>query len=496
MNRIFSLSIMAVLLLSAFSVKADNYYEFSPKLEDAYKKAISLRFKEASALTAEIKTEEPENVLVYYVENYIDFLKIYLDEDYEEFQRLEKNKEFRLDKLKSGDSNSPFHLYTQAEIRLQWAVARAKFEEYRTAAFEVRKAYIFLERNDKKFPDFVANKKSLGILHSLIGSIPPNFKWVAKLAGMSGTIEQGREEIEEVVKYAENHDFIFEEENIIMYSLMVLHVGNAGDEAWNIIRNSNLDPRTNPLISFAQASVALHTGKTDEALSLLDMAPRSSEYHPFHYLEYMKGLCKLYRMDPDAATHFKNYVNRFGGRNYIKESYQLLAWQELINGNETGYHDYMEMVKTKGKASIDPDKKALKAAESGIVPHPVLTKARLQFDGGFAYEAYTTLESLDPSTLNEKDLLEYHYRKGRIQQARFQYTDAIREFNITIEKGNRANYYFICNAALQAGIIKEIQADYPGARVYYNKCLSMNPDKYKSSLHGKAKTGINRIRGK
>ncbi len=495
MIRILLLSFTFISFFS--NLQAENYYEFSPKLTDAYQKAISLQFEEARILSAQVKLEEPNNVLVHYVDNYIDFLKIYIDEDYKEFQRLEKNKDRRLEKLKSGDSKSPYHLYTQAEVRLHWAVARVKFEEYRLAAFEVRKAFNFLEKNEEKFPDFVANKKSLGILHSLIGSIPPNFKWVAKLAGMSGTIEQGRREIEEVVLYAKNNEFIFEEETIIMYALMVLHIGNAGEDAWRIIRSSKLDPSKNPLITFAQASVAMHTGKTDDAIQLLENTPKGSQYHPFLYLEYMLGLGKLSKQDPAASKHLLNYVNQFKGRNYIKETYQLLAWQELINGNSSGYHTYMKKVLTEGHASIDPDGKALKAAQSGIVPHPQLTKARIQFDGGYSFEALETLNNIDVFAItSEKDQLEYHYRKGRVLQSRFQYTDAIKEFNTTIEKGYNKTYYFICNASLQAGIIKENLKDYSAARVYFNKCLNMNPDKYKSSLHSKAKTGLNRIKKK
>ncbi|MGK0391449.1 MAG: hypothetical protein ACI94Y_004214, partial [Maribacter sp.] len=212
MKHIF-LSLLLVLSIVSTSFAAQGYYEFSPKLTEAYEKAISLQFGSASRLVADVKREEPNNVLVYYVENYIDFLKIYIDEDYTEFKKLEPNKEYRLKKLKEGNEDSPYYLYTQAEIRLQWAVARAKFNEVKTAMFEVRKAFKLLERNDNKFPDFIANKKSLGILHSVVGAVPPNYQWAVKLAGMSGTIEQGRREIKEVVDYANRHpEFIFDDE--------------------------------------------------------------------------------------------------------------------------------------------------------------------------------------------------------------------------------------------------------------------------------------------
>ena len=49
---------------------------------------------------------------------------------------------------------------------------KLKFEEYFTAFNEVSKAYKLLTENQYRHPSFVANKKSLGILHAIIGTIP------------------------------------------------------------------------------------------------------------------------------------------------------------------------------------------------------------------------------------------------------------------------------------------------------------------------------------
>lgn len=484
-------------LLSTFSFGA-GHFEFTPKLTDAYEKAISIQFVEAKRLVEEVKVEDPNNVLVYYVENYIDFLKIYIDEDYAEFEKLEPNKEYRLKKLKEGDASSPYYLYTQAEVRLQWAVARAKFKEYRTAMFEVRNAYLKLEKNNKKFPDFIANKKSLGILHSVVGAVPPNYKWLVGLAGMSGTIEQGRREIKEVMDYAHTHpEFIFEDEAIIMYSLLILHLGNESAEAWRVIQSGSLDASKNPLICFAQASVAQYTGKGDQVIKILERRPQGSQYHPFHFLDYMLGLAKLYRQDNDAGFYLNKYVINFRGRNYIKECYQKIAWFELLNGNEAGYKKNMAKVMTKGKADIDGDKNALRAAKSGIVPNVTLLKARLLFDGGFLNKANNLLSPLSESSFaKNEDQLEFRYRKGRVLQELSEYDEAIMDYNITIEKGSNLPYYFACRAALEAGIIKETEREYTAARAYYNKCLGIYPDQYQNSLHAKAKAGLNRVKGK
>ncbi len=492
----YFISLIFLLSISTNSF-ASYYFDFSPTLKKAYQKATSLQFNDAKKYINDVKEQEPENVLVHYVENYIDFLKIYIDEDYSEFEELERNKKKRLSLIKKGDASSPYYLYTQAEIRLQWAVARAKFEEYSKAALEVKNAYGLLEKNQKKFPDFIANKKSLGILHCLIGTVPKNFQWAVELMGMSGTIEQGTAEIKEVLDYAKTHDFIFEEETVIMYALLILHVGNAGEDSWKIIRSPSLDPTKNPLIAFAQASVAMHTGKSDYAIKILKNRPQSSSFHPFHYLDYMLGLIKLYKQDTDADTYLKRYVDNFKGRNYIKECYQRLAWHELLQDNMKGYHLYMQKVITEGSASIDGDKKALKAAKNHEIPNTILLKSRLLFDGGYLKEANDLMDQYSADSFSkEKEQLEFSYRKGRILQARFQYTYALEEFDNTIKKGSNKTYYFACNAALQAGIIMENKKDYAAARAYYNKCLAMNPSEYKSGLHAKAKAGKNRIKGK
>ena len=57
-------------------------------------------------------------------------------------------------------------------------------------------------------------------------------------------------------------------------------------------------------------------------------------------------------------------------------------------------------------------------------------------------------------------------------------------------------YYFACNAALQMGLIYEEQKQYAKAREYLTVCLSLSPSEYKNSLHQKAKTVLDRIKGK
>jgi tetratricopeptide (TPR) repeat protein len=499
MNTFFNLpeiriSFLMLALLFTTDALAAGRFEFTPKAKDAYDKVISLRFDEARRLISQIKYEDPDNLIIYHIENYIDFFSVFINEDKKEFRRLEKNKDYRLKQLKKGDSDSPYYLYTQAEVRLQWALARLKFEEYFTAFNEVKTAYKQLNKNSKKFPDFVANKKSMGILHAIVGTVPDNYKWGVKLlGGMDGTIEEGRNEIEEVLKYAKHNDFIFEEETLVMYAFLLLHLKNQDDEAWTSIHSGKLVPEKNPLACFALANVAMRTGKNDEAIHLLKNRPKDPAYMPFPYLDYMLGAAKLNRMDADAEYYLKAYIRKFRGLNYIKQAYQKIAWHHLLIGNRSGYLENISKCKTFGETIIDGDKNALEEAESGQSPDIDLLKARVLFDGGYYKRAYQLLKQKSKSDYPSKHFnLEYTYRLGRVTHKMNNTDEAIAYYQQTIDNGRDESWFYACNAALQIGIIYEEDKQKEKARAYYKTCLSIDPDEYKNSLHQKAKAGLNR----
>ncbi|HHB77929.1 MAG TPA: hypothetical protein ENK85_01695, partial [Saprospiraceae bacterium] len=327
MRNFFSIFSLLFLLLPFTGKSNAAYFKYSLKAKDAYQLVINLRLNEAEIALTNLKISEPDNLIVYHIEDYVDFFKIFITEDKALFKQLEKNKNRRLRKIRSGDKNSPYYLYSQAEINLHWALLRIKFGEYLSAFNEVSDAYQLLKKNQSKFPNFVANKKSLGILHSIVGTVPDKYRWGVKLIGkIDGSIPQGKQEIESVLAYAENHDFIFREETEIMYAFLLLHLSNQGELAWEVISNSRIDPEKNPLGCFVQANIALHAGKSKEAEAILRKRPYGKEFFDLPYLYYMSGLTKLYRLDASAEADFLRFLKYQKGASYIKEAYQKLAW--------------------------------------------------------------------------------------------------------------------------------------------------------------------------
>jgi tetratricopeptide (TPR) repeat protein len=487
-----------MLLLSALisQTQAQYYFEYSPLTKEAYTKITSLRFAEGRVLIDSLKRAEPNNLCVYHIENYIDFFSIFINEEQAEFEALELNKNARLDMIRKGPKDSPYLLFCEAEIHLQWALARLKFEEYFTAFTEVSKAYKQLEKNMEQFPDFKGNLKSLGILHAMVGTVPDNYKWGLKLIGrLDGTIAQGKSELEEVLAYSLHHDFIFAQETQVIYAFLLLHLDNKSDLAWQTIQQADLDPSYNPLACFAMANIAMRSGRSEEALEILRYKPSGEAYLPFYYLDLLHGYALLYKLDPSADVYIETYLNNYRGVNLIKDAYQKLAWYYLVHGNTIAYQNNMRLCKIRGNTLVDSDKSAMKEALKEDIPNTTLLSARLLFDGGYYQEAKEMLMATPVDTYEQtRDRLEYAYRLGRINHALLDIPEAIHHYNYSIAFGINAPYFYACNAALQCGTIYESLHELKEAKRYFDLCLSMNPEDYKTSLHQKAKAGLNRLK--
>ena len=493
------LSFLVFLFASTIGTAKEAYYfEYSPLVTEAYEKIIALKLDEGRAMIDSIKLVEPNNLSVYHIENYIDFFTIFINEEIDEFEQLEKNKNSRLQMIQQGPQDSPYYLFSQAEIQLQWAISRLKFEEYFQAFTEVNRAYKQLEKNIAQFPSFKGSLKSLGIIHAIVGTIPENYKWVLKLIGrFDGTIAQGKLELEEAIAFSRTSNFIFKQETIVSYAFLLLHLDNKSDLAWETISDANLDIEQSPLACFAIANIAMRTGRSAEALEVLKQKPSGDKYLPFYYLDLLHGYAMLYSLDPNADIYIEHYLNNYRGVNLIKDAYQKLAWHFLIHGNEIAYKNNMRLCQIRGNTLIDSDKSAMKEAAKLITPNPTLLSARLLFDGGYYEEAKEMLMAKPVDGYREeRNRLEYAYRLGRINHALKDLPEAISNYNYSIAFGRNAPYFYACNAALQCGIIYEKLEDYKEAKRYFDLCLKMDPEDYKTSLHQKAQAGLNRLADK
>lgn len=489
--RFFGFTILVVLIFCLPSAAAKPHFTYDDQVKEIYKLATQLKLDQAVSKLNAYSAKYPDNLATLHVANYIDFFKLFINEDYSEFEVLIKNKHERLKIIEQANVDSPYSNYVRGEILLQWALIRSKFDEKLTAGREIYEAYKLLEANKKKYPDFVENNKSLSLMHILAESLP---SWVRKIIGVKGSIREGVKEIESLVKISKDADFMFREEVACIYAYVLFYQLNEKTKAVRVFDDFKLDHKSNPLIAFLKSSIYLRAGDNESALKFLSEAPRSSEYYPFLYLDFMLGKCKMYKLEPDASKHILKFTNGFNGRHYIKEAYQKLAWGELISGNVAGYRKYMDQVISKGYALVDEDKQALIEAKSGSTPNSILLRARISYDGGYYSKAYAELTRNTHEFFNKPKLqLEFNYRMGRTLQSMNNNAEAITYFNLAMSQGTKSREYYACASALQMGMIYEELGQKQSAIKQYKTCLAMKPDEYQTSLHQKAKSGLQRL---
>lgn len=479
-----------------------NDYDMNNHCLQAYESILSLRFKQAESILAIENKSNPNNRIVSYLRNYAGFLEVIISENKQDYERFSSNKQKYLNHVASGETGSPWHLYTQAQIQLQHAFAALRFGDYASGAIGINKSYRLLVKNETLFPDFRPNQVALGLMQVLIGSIPQNYQWVTKILYLQGTVQQGTENIQRALTDPTiNLKFPFlTSESIFLLTFTTFNLSEDPVQVEFVDRffdkpETRQTLKNSPLLIYARSVFLMHTGRNEQAIEVLNMMPSSQEYYPFHYLQYLTGVAKLNRMDKDADVWFLRYVNNFKGNSFIKSAYQRLAWISLMKGDLTSYKNYLKRVELFGNTTIDGDKQAEKEAKSNSIPNAMLLKARLLSDGGYYAKAEKVLNEIDKSSLKSgHDQLEYSYRLARNNHNWGKISQAKEDYRKTILAGENQTWYFAANSALHLGLIYENEGNPEKARQYYKKCLAMDYDEYRTSISQKAKAGLSRVK--
>lgn len=481
------------------SVDAQHFI-FSENCKNAYLNITALEFEKGKQFLATEKIQDPNNAMPVLLENYVDFLRVIIGEqeqDYELFKDL-KRKRFRA--IRSADKDSPYYLYALANLNLHYAFARIRFKDYFTALFEIKRAFHLLERNIEKHPNFLPNYIGFGLLHTMVGSIPKNYKWISWLASMDGTVDQGFNELFMVLEEAQKnpeYEYLLNETAFFL-TFLEMNISSDQANADKLLNTLNKETNVQPLIVFAKLSILKKMARTDEAIKILDEYHQSETSYPFHYLTYLRGLLNLNRLDFSANNYFQKYLDEFKGGSYVKSSYQKMAWLALIQGDKLKYKQLISFCKIEGNDNLDGDKQAESEADKKGIPQHDLLKARLLYDGGYFLRSLSILtdSSLIISEFSQTEIAEYYYRIARNHQGLEDFEKANIYFKMAIEKGKDLSDYYAGNSALQLGLIYENLQEYKASKFYYETCLNLDFKTYKRSLDVKAKAGLSRLETK
>lgn len=484
---------LCCLMLLHLAAQAD--FVFSKNLTEAYQDAMALKMNASRSATQLERTQNPNNHLVLLIENYQDFLELFIEEDKTKYTSWKGRESERLAKLDKSDKKSPFYKFSKAEIMLQWALVKVKFGDYTSAALAVRKAYFLLEENSKEFPEFPLNYKSKATMQLIIGSIPDQYKWLAEMVGLYGDIEKGIKGFELGIQSLSKSKYAFMvPETRIYYALAELNFNKNKTKAWSIINSPDVVTNQNLLFTYAKASVARQTERNDLAIELLLNRPKGSEYLTFEFLDYLTGLVLLQKLDGRCVGYFNRFITNFKGKNYLKESAMKASWYYQIKGETAKAEVWLKKIKTIGSLDVDEDKYAQKEAEKGLQKNASLLESRVLFDGGYYQQAWEAINTINSNEIKDLEVkTELLYRKGRVLHEWGKADQAIFYYKQTIDQGGKLPLFYASNASLNLGYIYENKGNKPEALAAYKRCLTYKNHQYVNSINQKAKAGIARI---
>jgi hypothetical protein len=483
---------VATFLLTCITAKAN--YVFDARCQEAYKDVFDFRLNDARALIQQEKRQYPQNGITILLDNYVDYISLITSDNKYDYDRLKDKRSERLDQLENNQEDSPYYLYAQAEIYLQWGLIKGKFGDYTSSANDLRKARNLLKDNADKYPDFLPDQKNLALIDIIFGALPSNLKMLAKFLGMSGDIRWGVAELEKLRVQIQSTRYSYYNDEVIFYlcyaDIDVLHNRNNYEKLLGYIdglENKDL------LRLYLKGYVAARTGHNEQAIENLEAIPRSGQYTSLPIVDYLLGCAKLCRMDSDTYVYLLRYINEYKGINYIKDSYLKLAYFYLIRNDEGKYNYYLGMARSRGYTVDEKDKQALKEAIDARPDYDLL-KARLYFDGGY-YEK--TLAQLQHKQENElkllRDKIQLSYYRGRAYEMLNKFNEAIDNYQHAIALGKNTSYYYAANAALSIGGMYERVRDYNHAAEFYHEAIDMKDHEYQNSIETQAKEGLERM---
>ncbi|WP_161887679.1 tetratricopeptide repeat protein [Pontibacter russatus] len=479
-----------LLCLLSFATGASALPAFTPQLTNAYQELLNLKVSSSRALLRQAaKDEKAGQAVVLLLANYNDFLELCVEQDPERYDQLVEAQEQRLEKISRLPGNSAWKDYAAAEVRMQLAICKLLFGNRLSAAWDFRKAYLQYAANASRWPDFIPNRKNLGVLQVLIGSVPDQYQWFLEIIGLSGSVQEGMANL----RAAATQPNPFRQEAKLLHALM-LHSQEqeAARQAIAQVTDMAKAQPDNLLFLFTAMHLLKKTHQGEAALKLYEQRPMGKSYLNFPYLNHMAADLFLYRGDYEESIEENNsFLQRHKGKHYRKAAHYKLYIAYLLGNHPPQAKWHFIQIAEAGIAETEEDKYAAAYAARHEQPVLPLLKARLHADGGYYREALKDLGQLQLTAATPLPVrAEFLYRKARVYHGLEDLEEAASFYQQTIATAASSNLYFAPNATLQLGYIYR-QANQPEkAKAYFRQALRYKGHPYKNSIDAKAKLAL------
>lgn len=490
--RFFFFLFLAVIYLNP--AQAVPYiYDYNENCSNAYKEYLALRLDEGNTLIKQELSANPSNLTAVFLSDYSDLFTLLFNGDKNDYEARKANPDKRISLIEKGSKASPWYRISKAGIYMHWAMIYLRIGEELKAARYFRKAYLLAKENQSLFPDFPQNNFFMGVCETVVGTIPDEYKWIASLFGMKGSVNRGLAKLTSFINTTAPNDAL-RNEALIFHCYLKFYLQSRQEEVWKLLNSNRFPTQGNALNSFVKANIALNYRRADVALQTLQAVQNTKTYSLFPAFDYEMGSALLFKLDDKAPVYFNKFISRDKGNFFVKDALMQMAQSYYLQGNIQKANSCRQQIKTKGSAATDSDKQAQRFANGNVwVAVPVL-KARYLVDGGYYGKALEILNDCNINSLTAvADKLEYNFRMARAYDELNQDSKAVQYYQLTINEGRNRKEHFAARAALQMGLMYERLGKNRDAVSMYKDCLSMKDHDFQSNIDQQAKAGLNRL---
>ncbi|WP_415837249.1 DUF3808 domain-containing protein [Pontibacter korlensis] len=460
---------------------------FNSHHQDVYHELLKLKVKSGRALL--LPQQHSNNAADLLLANYGDFLELCVQQNQGRLHELLEAQETRLEMLEDLPQQDKWVLYAKAEVQMQLAMSKLLFGNRLSAAWDFRKAYLQYSHNVKKHPEFLPNRKNLGVLQVLIGSVPDKYKWFLSIIGLKGSIRQGMANL----KQATAPENPFYQEAQLLY-VVVKHLTEPEKEvqALKQIKSMAEKQPDNLLFQFVAMHLFKKARASKEALQVYLHVPRTKAYLSFPYLHHLAADLYLYRADYDKSVQEnRKFLELHKGQHYLKSANYKLYLAYALGNHKPQAQWHLQHVSQVGIEETEEDRYAARYALKQEPLVKPLMQARLYSDGGYYQEALQELKKLHISTKTPVAIqAEYYYRKARIYHGTDSLQQALPLYKQAISLCEGTDLYFAPSASLQLGYVYQELKQINTARLYFKQALSYKQHEYKNSIDAKAKLAL------
>jgi hypothetical protein len=466
---------------------------------EIYKKYENLDIQTAKKLLQQKPQKQSFDIIL---ENYADVLELLCSENEILYTKLNSNEKKRIEKLELF-SKEVSYLFCKAEIKLQWAFIHLQYGHEWRAFQNIRQAFKLLKESEKLHPNFLPTQRSLGLLYSLLSSVPENYQWALSLFGLEGDENKG---IAYLQKVAQSNDFYAKETQLLL-ALTQTFILKQQDEAIKTVEIYELDKKmlnenANLLRSFVISWIFLKTGNAKKILThnlISEQIPHPSPQTtqrcdmPLRLYVYAEA-CLLTNNLQNAQKYYISYLTHLRGSLYLKDAYYKLLLISYLQKDMDKVQSYQALISTKGTTKTAADRYAMRFAEKKQLPNQELLVVRLLTDGGEYATATTYFYQIDSNRLKKNvEKVEYYYRIARILHKQKQYLSALQYYQIVLSKP-ATETYFAPNAALQmAWIYANDRKDTSKAKKYAQMVENYQNYDYENSIRMEAKKILRKL---